>query len=156
MWWMIAAQAAGGLLSAAGDIEQGRQAWKAAKYNAETLRWEASLTREKAKKDAELIRDQGIRDVDAMRAGYAASGIAKDASVLEVLKDSARRVKRDELTIRYEGELQARMTEREAELTLMEGKAAKRASTYSAAGRLFGAGGQAGSTYMNFSKLRAG
>jgi hypothetical protein len=137
--------AGGSLLSAYGSIEEGKAAMEAATYNANTMRIQAGQVREKSTRDASLVRERGIEAISDMRASYAASGVAMQGSVLDVLADSAGEVKRDELTVRYQGELQARSLEADSNRVLLEGRQAQRAGNINAIGSLLqGAGSIAG------------
>lgn len=134
--------AGGSLLGAAGQIQQGQAAARAAEYNADTLQMQASMIKEKAKVDARALRTQGIRELGSMRASYAASGVQLEGSALDVLADSARRIKRDELTTKHQGVLEAKMKMRDAQQVRMEGRAAKRAGNMAAVGTLLGGAGK--------------
>lgn len=128
----------GKLVSSFGQIEQGKAEMEAARYNARVSMQQAGQIREKSKLDASFTRDQGIKQIGEMRANYAASGIAMEGSALDVLSESARLIKRDELTVRYEGELNARAREADAKRIMIEGKNARNARNVSAGSSFLG------------------
>lgn len=140
MWWAALASLGVGLLNSQAENEQGMEYLKTAKANAAILRDKARQTREKAEMDAKLAREQGIKQLGSMRASYAASGVSLDGSALSVLAESARNVKRDELTIKFQGEMDARALELDARSTFDEGYNQRKASSYRASAQLMNSG----------------
>ena len=136
MWWLAAAQMGMSLLS---GMEEAKAQIAAAKYNNETAKMSAGMIRTKATADARQIRDQGITHLGTMRAGFAASGLQVSGSATDVLADSARKIKRDELTTRYQGELQIKMLERDTNRANMEAESSADAAIMGGVGGALGA-----------------
>lgn len=129
--WVAIASAGLNILS---DIQQGKAEEEAAKYNAGMLRKQAFYRKQKAEMDAKQIKSEGVSQLANMRVNYAASGVAMEGSALDVLADSARKIKRDELTARYQGMVDASVMEAEASQQLRAGEAARSSSYFNALG----------------------
>ena len=72
-----------------------------------------------------------------------------DGSFRDVISESARNIKRDEMTVKYQGQLQALNFEIEAQQSEFQASIAKTGAVLNAASSILGAGAQAAS----FSKL---
>lgn len=115
----------GSFIEAGGNIIEGESAWKAAQYNANIQRRNAVLTRQQAAEEARLTNVQGRKALGEMKASYGASGVAFEGSAYDVMRESAKAIKYDELAIKYQGKLQAQSMEQNAKLIEYEGKVAK-------------------------------
>jgi hypothetical protein len=122
-----------------GGITSAIQGKQAAKFNeamafreAELARQEAGIESRRLREDAELIRQEGRREVGARIAKAGASGVvATQGSPLLVLLDTARRIERQALrreedarTALFRGEVSAIGSETEARLQRQAGRQA--------------------------------
>lgn len=98
---------AGAAMSAVGAISQGNAAKKSADYNAAIADRNAVVAQQQASANEEAQRKIDARRMGAARAGYGASGVTSDGSVLDVLGDSIAEAELNALNIRYEGKLAA-------------------------------------------------
>ena len=111
-------------ISAVGAIKQGQDAQNAANYNASVAE---QTSQEQARRDA--IQARMVIGQD--RANYGASGVTTEGSPLDVLQQSAKMAELDKLTTIYAGATQAASYR-------AQGKAARTASYFQAAGALAG------------------
>lgn len=135
--------AAGGVLGAYGSLQEGQAAETAGKYNAKVARRNAYLVRQQAEAEAKQVIFTGRKVSGEMRAQYGASGVKMEGSPMDVLEESARLAEQDALNVRYQGELQAKAYEDEANMELYKGSIAKKASYLNAASSLLTGGSQA-------------
>lgn len=134
---------AGGLMGAYGSMASARAQEKAAAYNAMIARQNAKIARDQAKKEAAIIKSQGLKSLGSFTAGVGKSGLTMEGSLRDVLIESARNVKRDELETIYQGELRARGYMIEASQETFSGKVAKKLGYFNAASQMLGGGAQA-------------
>lgn len=107
----------------------------AGEYNAAMLMQNAGLAREQGLVAADQQAREAKRTVGSMVASYGASGVQVDqGSPLDVLADSARQATLDNLTIKYNAEMQARNYEQQAQLALMGGQTSSTSQLLGAAG----------------------
>lgn len=123
---------AGGVMGMAGSLMEGRQAMRAARFNAATQRMMAGWERERSVNEQRIINLQGRKAVGQMRVNYAKSGVQIEGSAFDVLEESAIRVKEDEINERVEGERRAIAQERGAQLSMQQGRAAQTLSYFKA------------------------
>lgn len=140
-----AASAAGTVVSAVGAIQQGNAAKAAAQYNATVARQNAEAARADAaanaarqERAARIRRGQNI-------AAAAASGVALEGSVLDIMEDNAIEEELDRLTILQRGEVDAAGLLAGAGMQDIRGRAAQRAGFMSAGATLLSG---ASSTYQ--------
>lgn len=139
---MIAAQ----VLQAVGTITAGNAADKAAKRNGGLLDEQAAETRRATVTRENLTRDRSARALSDQRAALLANGVdPTSGTALIGVGQSAQDLEMDALTLRYEGLMQARTQNMEADNVRYQGKVAKRQSRISAIGSLM----QAGSSYLS-------
>lgn len=145
---MMAATVISGGLQAYGQYEQGQAAYEAAKYQAQVERNNATAERNKAiqerqkgEQEAAQKRREVARIIGQQRANVGASGVEMSGSPLDVLTDTALQGALDVAMIRHNAEIKARDREftaqnfdAQSELTMMGGRAARRAGTISALG----------------------
>ena len=136
---------AGGVVGAGGALASASAQAKAAKYNAHIARQNAVLAKQQAERDAALVREEGFRALGSIKANVGASGLTMEGSFREVLVESARNMKRDEMNVLYQGELAARGFEVEARRSMFRAKTARMAGYYNAASSLLSGGAQAAS-----------
>jgi len=115
----------GDFIAAGGHFMEAEYAMKAANYNADINRRNADLAREKAAQDARQVNVQGRKHLGEMRALYGSSGVTQEGSVYDVLQESARAVKADELNVKYRGELEYQSYQSQAQMDIFKGKASK-------------------------------
>lgn len=103
-------------ISAVGAISSAQAQSNAAKYNAQVAKNNAQIARDQAASESDRQRRLATKKLGEMRANYAASGVTMEGTPLDVMEESAAQAKLDELTIRYNGELQAMGFENTANL----------------------------------------
>lgn len=131
--FMIAAQ----VLQAVGSITAGNAADKAAKRNGALLDAQATETRRATVDRENLNRDRSARALSDQRAALLANGVdPTSGTALLATSQSAQDAEMDALTLRYEGLMQARNQNMEADNTRYQGKVAKRQSRISAVSSL--------------------
>ena len=135
--------AAGGVMGAAGAIYQGNAEAAASKYNANLLKLQASQIRQQAATEEKALLVGARKTVGSMRANFAASGVTMEGSPLDIMQESIMNANNDASSIRYQGEMNARMAEYEAKMERMRGNNAKNASYFSAFSSLAGGATQA-------------
>jgi hypothetical protein len=138
---------AGAAVQAIGAMKQGEAAADAAEYNKANALQNAEAARQSAAIEASRSRMLANKTLGAMRANFAATGVARTGSVEDVLADSAAQAKLDELLIRHRGELQARGYKAEAGLAGMQASAAREGAMFGAAGALIGGAAQVAGAY---------
>lgn len=109
---------AGGTQAAAGAFGAVSTA-NAEKYNRRFAQQNASIALAQAAEEAHRIRRIGARRSGSMTASYGAGNIALTGSAAAVLVDQARQTELDALTAKYQGDLQARQWESEAQAAKM-------------------------------------
>jgi hypothetical protein len=148
------------MMVAATAVTAGSQAFgaistsKAEKYNASIARQNQTTALAQAAEEANRVRRAGDRRLGTMRAGFGAGNIAASSgSAAAVLVDQARQTELDALTVKYQGDLQARQWASEAQAAKQRGKNALiggflgvGASLLGGASSLKGAGSPAAST----------
>ena len=128
---------AGSAMTAYGQIQQGRAAEKAAEYNAEVANIQAKDAINRGNIEAEKQSLKAQQVAGAQRAAMGASGAQVDSgSFADILLDTATTGEKDAQTIRTNAMRQAWGLESQAEIDLYQGKQAKVASQYAAAGTL--------------------
>ncbi len=135
--------AAGGVLSAAGQIYEGQAAYKAGLLNAGMLKLKASQIRQQTIEQERQLLVNARKVVGDTRAAYGASGVTMEGSPLDIMEESLTNINRDQMNVRYSGELNARQAEWDADLAVKQGKAARTASYFGAASSILGAGTKA-------------
>lgn len=130
------ASAVGTVVSAVGAIKQGNAAQAASQYNAtvsrqnaEAVRADAAANAERQERAARIRRGQNI-------AAAAASGLALEGSVLDIMEDNAIEEELDRLTILQRGEVDAAGLLAGAEMQEIRGRAAQREGRLSAGATL--------------------
>lgn len=129
----IAAMVAGTVLSAAGQVQQGNAANKAAQYQAQQLDVNAGQQRAVAQRQAINDRRAGRLAESKLQARAGASGAgAGDPTVINLAQDIGAQSEYNALTSLYDGEEKARGMEGEADMKRYEGKMAKKGATIGA------------------------
>ena len=156
------------LLGAAGSIQQGQAAAKAAKYNNQVAEMNATISERRAKDAVERgateeqkKRQQVQQVLGQQQAAMAANGVDLTfGSPLDTIVDTAVLGELDALTIRsnayresYDYQVDAANKRAGGQLALMEGKAAKTAGYLDGFGTILGGVGKA---YSSYSKSRIG
>ena len=134
--------AAATVASAAGTYAQGQAQASAYEANATAAEQAARAQREKASHEAGLVREQGQSVLSTQRARYGASGVAMTGSALDVALSTARKNELDALTVKYNGEVNARMNENQASVYRSQADSAKTAGTIGAFTTLLTGGAQ--------------
>lgn len=168
---MMAATVITGGIQAYGQIEQGNAAYEAAQYqaqvernNAISERNKAIQERQKGEQEATQKRREVARIIGQQRANVGASGVEMTGSPLDVLEDTALQGALDVAMIRHNAEIRARDREfsaqnfdAQSELTMMSGRAARRAGMISALGTVVSTGSSvAGQWQQNGSPFGSG
>lgn len=146
----------GTAVSAVGAIQQGRAAEKAANYNAAIADRNAVVATQQAAANEAAQRKIDRRRMGAMRAGYGASGVTSDGSVLDVLGDSIAEAELNALNIRYEGDLAAQGYGDSAASSRASGKDARTAGYMQAGSSLLLGGSKAYDIYERKNPPKAG
>lgn len=140
---------AGGLVSAQGTRQAGRDAEAAFNVNAQIARENADLAREAADDDILSLERLAYRTEGGIRAGYGASGVsATSGSAMDVLADSMAQAALDQNRRRYQGELEARDFMNQARTGQAAGSAARTAGNYGAAAQVLSSVGTAARQYF--------
>ncbi len=140
--------AAGAVFSAIGAISGGQSARRASDYNAAIADRNAVVATQQASANEEAQRKIDARRMGAARAGYGASGVTSDGSVLDVLGDSIAEAELNALNIRYEGKLAAQGYGDTAASARASGKSAQRAGYMQAGAALLTGGSKAYDIYQ--------
>lgn len=138
---------AGAAVSAVGTIGTAISARNAANWNAQKNEQDAAYSTQMAGIEEQRQRMQARKQIGAMRAGYGANGLQIDASVEDILAESASNAELDALLIRQGGVARATGLRNEANLDRTQGKNAMRTGALSAAGVLLSGAGQASYAY---------
>ena len=146
------------LLGAAGSIQQGQAAAKAAKYNNDVAQMNATISERRAKDaiergatEEQKKRQQVAQVLGQQQAAMAANGVDLTfGSPLDTMVDTSVLGELDALTIRtnayreeYDYRVQASNQRAGGQLALMEGKAAKTAGYLDGFGTILGGAGKA-------------
>ena len=140
----LAMMAGGGLLGAAGQMQQGAAAKGAADFNAYQMESNAREAEKKAAEDARQFRVMFRKQEATNKVAVAASGIRLEGSAMEVLRENARNAAKDEIAIKMQGRRQADTLRQQARFTRMQGKYALRGAQLGAAATLLDTGGKIG------------
>jgi len=130
-------------MSAVSAISGAQQQKQAAKYNQKIANQQAVAAQQEAAANADKQRRAASKTIGSMQASYAASGVTLEGSPLEVLEQSARNAKLDELNILWSGDTRAQGYRATANL---EGARASNAMT---SGYLSAAGSSMTSGYLS-------
>jgi hypothetical protein len=132
---------AAAVMQAVGSISGGQAADKAARRNGALLDEQAAETRRATTNRENLTRDRSARAMADQRSALLANGVdPTSGTALIGSGQSAQDAEMDALTLRYEGLMQARGQNMEADNVRYQGKAAKRQAYFSAAASLLSAG----------------
>lgn len=127
-----AALAIGAGVNAFAALFEGEATARAAEYNAQIERLNATIARQNAAEAERRFRRMSKKRMGSMRAARGASGLALDGSALDAMADSAMQEELDALTVRYQGEMQARTHEANARMAEMEAKSARASGAFNA------------------------
>lgn len=131
---------AGQVLNIMGTVAAGKQAEAVGNRNSDILNEQASDTRRATVDRENLNRQRSARVLSDQRSALAANGVdATSGSALVGVAQNTQDAELDALTLRYEGLLQARNLNMQADLARWEGRAKKRQAYISAAGQLMSA-----------------
>jgi hypothetical protein len=119
---MTVAEIALAALSAAGTMAQGAAANKTAKYQAEIMRQNADITRQRAAVEEDKYRRQTAKLLGRQRALFANSGVSLEGSPLLAQEDTAANAELEALTIKHSGDLDAAAQLNDAMLTRLKGR----------------------------------
>lgn len=128
------------VLGALGQVQGGREAEAAARFNAEQLELEGEREVEDAAIRESRQREQDARVLSSARANIAASGFSptEGTSDLVVLADIAAESEKDAQLIRRAGQLRRGDLRTQAEIERGQGRSARRAGEIGAIGTLLG------------------
>jgi hypothetical protein len=119
----------GSLLSAFGSLQDGRQQYAAAQYQADQLRKNAGQTEAAGQRDAEnQTRQSALLQSRALAVAGASGAGAVDPTVLKLIAGIATEGDLAARTAMYNADEQARGMRNQAAATVFEGKQAKKAS----------------------------
>lgn len=109
-------------IGAVGAIQQSRQASATANYNARQQEVSANVARRQAAAREEMQRKEARKFLGRQRAAIAESGTGFGGTNQDIAVQSALDAELDALNIRYQGELEARGLNEQANLTRLEGR----------------------------------
>lgn len=136
---------AGSAVSALGAIQQGRAAAAQARFQAAVQEQQATREQQLAEQREQDFRRRQSREMASRRAILGASGVEASAgSPLLVSEDFAGETELQALRIRNQGEVTATRLEQQAQLTRMQGRAARTAGFFRAGSSLLSGFGRVG------------
>jgi hypothetical protein len=138
-------------VAAGGAVYSGVQQSNAADYNAAVAEQDALAANDRAKSEEDAHRESIRRILATQRALYGKSGLSMEGSPLLVMEDTAAQGELDALTIRYGGDIAAAKGRSSANLSRMQGGAAKTASYFQAGSTLL-SGASSGAFSYNKAK----
>ena len=139
----VAMMAVGTAVSAYGQYQAGKAQQKAYEYNAAIQERNAQIARDQAAYEARRQESRTRKVLASQRVAYSASGFrANVGTALDTLRQTVAEGEMDRMAILYGGSVEAVNQRSQAALSRMQGKAAKTAGTYAAAGTLLSGGGQ--------------
>lgn len=109
-----------------GSYSKSRAQARAARFNAKIAERNAVLTRQQSAEQEMRFRRTSRRRRGARSAARGASGITATGSVLEAMADAAAEEELDALTIKYQGEQQAKSFEMQAQQYRQEAESASK------------------------------
>lgn len=125
-------------IKALGGLFGGSAKKREAKAAAEAARLNAQQIRERVGIETTLRERTGAREAGTITANAGASGLAGGGSAADILRESARNTAFDINTIKTQGELEAKVREREAAGFKAAGKRSFLGGVLDAAGTLLG------------------
>lgn len=134
--------AAGGLVSAYGQIKAGNDASDAYNNQAKQADANAAQVEFSAAEESRRLRVIGRRAAGEISGTFGASGVRQEGSVLDVIADSNANVERDVLNVQREGRNRANNLRAEARNSRDAGRSARETAGLGAVASLFGAGGR--------------
>jgi hypothetical protein len=140
--------AAGGILSAYGQVKAGEGAQRAYEFNANQADQNARQAELIAAQEERQTRIIGKKAIGSMVAAYGASGVSLEGSPMDVLAESLAQTELDALNVRYSGQSKAINLRNEARINRYQGSQAKASGYYGAAATLM-------SSYANAAKEAA-
>lgn len=143
---IVSAMVAGTAMQAYGQYQAGKDAKKAADYNAQIMERNAKAAEEKAAYEAEAEASRLRRVIGSQRAAAGASGYQMTGSILDLQEDTTIQGTMEQMAILYGGQLQKQNFEAEAAGSRFQGQAAYRQGVTGAMGTLLSGGAQ--SAYM--------
>jgi len=139
----VAMMAVGTAVSAYGQYQAGKAQQKAYEYNAAIQEQNARIAKEQAEYEARRQESRTRKMLARQRVAYAGSGVvANTGTALDTLRQTMQEGEMDKMAILYGGSVEAVNQRSQAALSRMQGKAAKTAGMYNAAGTLLSGGGQ--------------
>jgi hypothetical protein len=143
----LAVSAIGAGVAAVGQIEQGKAADKAGKYNAQVAENNALAAQQQAEFDAGRLRKRQLILLGKQRANFAKSGVELSGSATDVMYDCALEGELDRLAVFYTGNVTAGNQRARAGLERMEGSNAKATGYLNAGGTILTGAGRTASGY---------
>lgn len=148
---MLAVSAIGTGLSTYSSVEQGEQQKRAADYQAKVIKQQAIEAQQQAGLQVAAQDERATRQLAAIRATAAASGISpSEGSAHELFTANQEQAELNDMYTRYSGNLQAQGLLAQANLEEYGGKQAKVASYYNASSNVFSGLGTMGATVMKY------
>lgn len=142
-------QIAGTVMSVVGALNQSSARAEAADYNAAVSERNAGIARQQGAAEAEQTRRMNALRIGSIKAGYAASGVQQEGSVLDVLESSVSQAKLEEQNVMYNAELRAMGFSDSAALSRSQASSARSSGLYDAAGKAILGGAKAYDMFNN-------
>lgn len=133
----------GMLFGAMGSVVEGNSKADQANQQALISYDNAQLSRQQGAEEERRVRIMGRKVLGSAKASYAASGVTREGSALDVLEESAANAEMDALQVRHKGELEAWKHTQEAGMAITAGSNAKMAGYIGAASSLLKGAGSA-------------
>lgn len=146
----LATTAAGAATSAIASSQAASAEQDAQNYNAQVAENNAVVSRDKAKYEADRLRDRNRRIVAEQRGEYLASGLQLSGTVDDVIFDSSIQGELDVMSAEYSGKIQSDANLAEAGLARKRGAAAKSGVGLTILGTAIGSGARMADTYSTY------
>lgn len=145
---MVAAQVAGTVLSAGGQVAAGNAQKAAYDANAQQEQIQGKQQRNIAIEQGQQKGRDALLRAGAITAAYGAAGVDPNSgSPLEVMSDQATQGELAKQLTLWQGQAQQQSADTQASIDTMQGKAAQQAGYTSALGTLFSGLGRAGGSF---------
>jgi hypothetical protein len=152
----VAMMIVGTAVSAYGQYQSGKAQKAAYDYNAQVEERNAQIARDQAAYDASQQEKKTRQVIAAQRVAYSAGGFTMAGTALDTLRQSATEGEMDRMAILYGGDVESANRKSAATLARYQGKAAKTAGTYAAAGTAIGGFGSAAGTNAQANATKPG
>lgn len=152
----IATQVAGGLMSFAQTIEQGKAAQEYYNFIAAQYEKQNKFVAEQASRDMGDVQTGARLTQEGQRAVVAGSGFAQSVTTDDILKNTAKLAALDELAIKHNADIKMWENRTQAVLARKAGKSAMKAAMTEGFATLLGTASSVGSQWSQWSRTGGG